>query len=149
VPEIGRAVVREELAAGGDALPWGDERAFAEKMWPREVAAHVEALRLGTTVILDRGVPDVVGFLRMAGLPVPAHIDAAARVHRYNARVFLAPFWEEIYAHDPERRQAPELARAAEAAMRETYTGYGYLPIELPRVPVEERVAFVLDHLAG
>lgn len=100
MPEIGRAVVRKELAAGGDALPWGDERAFADKMWPREIAAHADALRLGTTVILDRGVPDVVGFLR-----------------------------------------------AAEAAMRETYAGYGYVPVDLPRVPVEEQVAFVLDRL--
>ncbi len=149
VPEIGRAVVREELAAGGDALPWGDERAFAEKMWPREVAAHADALALGETVVLDRGVPDVVGFLRASGLPVSDRIDAAARAHRYNARVFLAPFWAEIYVHDPERRQSPDLARAAEAAMRDTYAGYGYRLIELPRVPVGERVAFVLAELAG
>ncbi len=147
VPEIGRAVVREELAAGGTALPWGDERAFAEKMWPREVAAHAEALRWGKTVVLDRGVPDVIGFLRVAGLPVPAHIDAAARAHRYNPRVFLAPFWAEIFVHDPERRQPPELARAAEAAMRDTYTDYGYRLIDLPRATVTERVTFVLDHL--
>ncbi len=144
IPEIGRAVVREELAAGGDALPWGDERAFAEKMWPREVAAHADALRLGATVVLDRGIPDVVGFLRVAGLPVPDRIDRAARTHRYNARVFLAPFWAEIYTHDPERRQPPDLARAAEAAMRETYTRYGYDLVELPRASVRDRVAFVL-----
>lgn len=147
VPEIGRAVVREELAAGGDALPWGDERAFAEKMWPREVAAHVDALMNGGTVVLDRGVPDVVGFLRVSGLPVPEHIDAAARAHRYNRRVFLAPFWAEIYVHDPERRQPPELARATEAVMRATYAGYGYHLIDLPRVSVEDRVAFVMAHL--
>ena len=39
-PEVGRQVIREQLAAGGTALPWGDEIAFAEAMWPREVAAH-------------------------------------------------------------------------------------------------------------
>lgn len=149
VPEVGRAVIREEVALGGTALPWADERAFAEKMWPREVAAHAAALATGDTVVLDRGAPDVVGFLRVSGLPVPDHIDTAARTHRYNPRVFLAPFWADIYTHDPERRQSPELARATEAVMRDTYAGYGYHLIDLPRVSVEERAAFVLRALAA
>ncbi|PAX07390.1 AAA family ATPase [Sphingomonas lenta] len=148
-PEVGRAVVREQLASGGAALPWGDERAFAELMLPRECAAHGAALARGEEVVLDRGVPDVVGFLRVSGLPVPGHIDRAARRHRYNRQVFLAPFWAEIYVHDPERIQPASHARATEAVMRETYAGYGYHLVELPRATVEERVAFVLRHLAG
>lgn len=117
-------------------------------MAPLEEAAHAAALGSSGQVVLDRGVPDVAGFLRVSGLPVPAHIDAAARSRRYNRRVFLAPFWAEIYAHDPERRQPASLARATEAVMRETYAGYGYDLVELPRATVAERVAFVLRHLA-
>ena len=142
-------MIRAELAAGGTALPWGDERAFAEKMIVLEVAAHAAALGKAETVVLDRGVPDVVGFLRVSGLPVPAPIDAAARAHRYNPRVFLAPFWPDIYVHDPERRQPAELARATEAVMRDTYAGYGYRLVELPRASVAERVAFVVGQLAA
>ena len=148
-PEVGRAVIREELAAGGTVLPWDDERLFAEKMVVREVAAHAAALARGETVVLDRAVPDVVGFLRASGCPVPAAIDRAARQHRYNARVFLAPFWADIYTHDPERRQSAEHARVIEAVMRDAYAGYGYRLLELPRVPVAERVAFVLRALGS
>jgi predicted ATPase len=146
-PEVGREVVREELATGGTALPWGDEARFAEKMWPREVAAHAAALARGQTVVLDRGVPDVVGFLRVSGLPVPTAIDAAARDVCYNPRAFLAPWWHDIYVHDPERIQPAELARRTEGVMRATWEGYGYTLVELPRVSVAERVAFVLSHL--
>lgn len=145
--EVGRQVVREQLARGGTALPWGDELAFADAMWPREVAAHAAALATGRTVVLDRGAPDVVGFLRVSGLPVSVAIDAAARATRYNPRVFLAPFWAEIYQHDPERRQPAALAAATEPVMRDTYAGHGYTIVELPRVSVAERVAFVLDRL--
>ncbi|HEX8389128.1 MAG TPA: AAA family ATPase [Sphingomonas sp.] len=147
-PEVGRAVIKEELARGGNAVPWGDERAFADRMIGRECAAHAAALASGRTVVLDRGVPDVIGFLRVSALNVPPLIDAAAKSHRYNARVFLAPFWAEIYVHDAERIQPPSLARATEAIMRETYAGYGYRLVELPRAGVEARVRFVLDHLA-
>ena len=114
---------------------------------PERVRRYVAARRIPGTVVFDRGVPDVVGFLRVSKLPVAPRIDGAARRHRYNPRVFLAPFWAEIYTHDPERIQPPELARATEAVMRDTYAGYGYRLVELPRASVAERVAFVLRHL--
>ena len=142
-PEVGRALIREQVASGGDALPWGDERRFAALMLPREIAARAAALALGRPVVLDRGVPDVAGFLRASGLPVPAAIDRAARDCRYNPRVFLAPFWADIYAHDPERQQPAALAAATEAVMRATYRDHGYELVELPRASVVERVAFV------
>ncbi|GAA0305499.1 AAA family ATPase [Sphingomonas oligophenolica] len=145
--EVGRAIIREEMAAGGSALPWADELAFAERMVVREVAAHAEALASGLTVVLDRGVPDVVGFLRVSGLPVPPHIDAAARSCRYNPHVFIAPYWDAIYTGDRERRQTPAVAEATHAIMAETYRDYGYTLIELPRVPVAERLRFVVDRL--
>lgn len=144
---MGRQVIREQVAAGGTALPWGDERAFAEAMWPREVAAHGQALASGAVMVLDRGVPDVAGFLRVSGLAVPPHIHAAARATRYNPRVFLAPFWAAIYGQDEERKQSPAVAAATEVVMRATYADYGYTLVELPRASVADRVAFVRERL--
>lgn len=145
--EVGRRVIREQLASGGAALPWGDEAAFAEAMIAGEIAAHAAALDRGGTVVLDRGCPDVVGFLRVSGLEVPAHIDRAARAHRYNPRVFIAPFWAAIFTTDAERRQAAAVAEATQAVMVATYRGYGYSLLELPRAGVAARVAFVREHL--
>lgn len=148
-PEVGRQVVREELAAGGDALPWGDERAFAERMIGREVAAHAAALARGETVVLDRGVPDVAGFLLASGLAVPPHVDDAMRTRRYNPRVFLAPFWPAIYAHDPERLQPAALARRQGEVLAALYRDLGYRLVELPLAPVAERVRFVQAELVS
>jgi len=141
--EVGRAIIKEELAAGGTALPWLDHRAFADRMIEREIAAHRAALAAGVTVVLDRGVPDVIGFLRVSGLATPPAVDRAARTCRYNRRVFIAPFWADIFTADAERKQTPEEARATFAVMVETYRDYGYHPVELPRATVAERVAFV------
>src|SRR3546814_8943581 len=146
-PEVGRAIIRKEMAAGGTALPWVDHLAFAEKMLVREVAAHDAALAAAGPVVLDRGVPDVVGFLRISGLAVPRAIDRAARTCRYNPRVFIAPWWEDIFTTDAERKQTPDEARATFAVMVETYRDYGYRLVELPRVAVADRVAFVREHL--
>ncbi len=32
IPESGRAIIREETQSGGDALPWADRMAYAERM---------------------------------------------------------------------------------------------------------------------
>ncbi|HVI98126.1 MAG TPA: AAA family ATPase [Sphingomonas sp.] len=146
-PEVGRAIIKEEMASGGTALPWIDHLAFADRMLAREVAAHEAALAGGGTVVLDRGVPDVVGFLRISGLGVPPAIDAAARRCRYNPRVFIAPWWEDIFTTDAERKQTPQEARDTFAVMVETYRDYGYRLVELPRATVAARVAFVREQL--
>lgn len=145
--EVGRAIIREQVAVGGDALPWANERAFADLMLPRELAAHAAALAHAAPTVMDRGVPDVVGFLRVSGLAVPPAFDTAARATRYNRRVFLASYWADIYTHDAERKQMPAVARATEAVMRETYAEYGYELIELPLASVAARVVFVRARL--
>lgn len=146
-PEVGRAVIREQLAAGGNALPWADQQAFADLMLVRDVAAQREALATGAVTVLDRGIPDVVGFLRASGLPVSPHIDDAARRYRYNPCVFIAPFWAEIFTGDAERKQSPDVAEATFAVMVETYRDYGYDLVELPRAPVADRVRFVKERI--
>lgn len=147
--EVGRAVIREQVEAGGDALPWADRMAFADAMIARELTARDAALALGVPVVLDRGAPDVAGFLRLSSLPVPPAVDRAARHARYNPRVFLTPWWPDIFRTDAERRQTPAEAEATEAAMRATYTRYGYDVVELPRASVAERVAFMRAALGG
>src|SRR3546814_10192035 len=116
-------------------------------MLVREVAAHDAALAAAGPVVLDRGVPDVVGFLRISGLAVPRALDRAPRTCRYNPRVFLAPWWEDIFPTDAERQQTPAPARATFALMVETYRDYGHRLFELPRLAVGARVAFAREHL--
>lgn len=98
-------------------------------------------------VFFDRGVPDVIGYLKLTGLTVPAHAEAAARRFRYHRRVFIAPPWPDIYAQDTERRQDFAEAVRTYDAMVDCYTSYGYRLIELPRVSVKARVRFVMDTL--
>jgi predicted ATPase len=146
--EAGRGIIRDQAAIGGPALPWRDPAAYAELMLCWEMRSHHMARDLPGPVFLDRGVPDVIGYLRLTGLPVPAHMEKAAETFRYNPRVFIAPPWPEIFRQDEERRQTPEEAERTYEAMVATYTGYGYELVEIPRLPVEERVRFVVGCVA-
>ncbi len=145
MPEAGRAIIQDQVAIGGEALPWSDRRAFAELMLAWEMRSYREALRLGGPVIFDRGVPDVLGYLRLCNLPVPSHVERAARMFRYHQRVFIAPPWPEIFSLDAERKQTFEEAQATYEVMVETYSSLGYSLTPLPRDSVQDRVSFLLE----
>jgi predicted ATPase len=148
-PEAGRAIIRRQQAIDGEALPWKDRALFAELMLDRELEAHARAESADGPVFFDRGVPDVVGYLSLCGLPVPAHMERAAQDIRYDRRVFIAPVWPEIFGQDAERKQDLDEARRTFDAMAETYPRFGYELIELPKAPVSERLDFVLKTLTG
>lgn len=148
-PEAGRAIIRDQLAIDGPALPWRDRALFAELMLNFDLRSYHEAQATEAPVFFDRGVPDSIGYLRLCGLPVPEHFDRAARAFRYARIVFAAPPWREIYAQDAERKQDFAEAERTYAAVTAAYREHGYDLVELPRADVETRAAFVLERVRG
>ncbi|QFG37655.1 putative ATPase [Paracoccus pantotrophus] len=147
MPEAGRAIIRDQIKIGGKALPWADRALFAELMLGWELRSYQDALQSDEPVLMDRGIPDVVGYLTLCGLPVPAHFEAAAKTYPYNKRVFLAPYWDAIFTQDTERKQDRQEAEATAKVMAETYRRIGYKIVELPLVGIEQRADFVIDSL--
>jgi len=144
--EAGRGIIEDQLAIGGRTLPWAYPKAFAELMLSWEMRSYNVAKQFTGLVFFDRGVPDVIGYLRLLNRPVPPHMEKAAQVFRYNRRVFIAPPWQQIFRQDRERRQDFAEAVRTYEVMVETYSAYGYELIEIPRASVEARVDFVLSH---
>lgn len=147
MPETGRAVIRDQVRTQGNALPWADRSAFADLMFERELRSHRAASAMTGPVLMDRGIPDVIGYLTLCGLPVPGGIERAARLYRYNRRVFIAPYWDAIFTQDDERKQDRTEAEATCRIMAETYTRLGYDLVQLPLASIGERMTFVLDHM--
>lgn len=146
-PEAGRAVIRAQQAIGGDALPWADRTRFADLMLDSDIAAHDRRSSTHAPVLFDRGIPDIVGYLDLCGLPAPPRLDGAARTLRYRQIVFIAPVWPKIFGQDAERRQDLDEAHRTHAAMMRIYPHYGYTLLDLPLASVEARVAFVCERI--
>jgi predicted ATPase len=143
-PEVARRILQ---APGGMELRAADPLGFAEAMLEahrREFERH--AGREGL-VLFDRGFPDVVGFLEVSGVPVSPTIDRACRELRYHGPILRAPAWAAIYTQDPQRIQDWEGAVASDEAVTAAWKRYGYEPVDLPFLPVEERLAFLRRRL--
>jgi predicted ATPase len=149
VAEAGRAVIRDEEARGGRALPWLNPLAFAGAMLARDVASYGAMRDTEAPVVFDRGIPDIAGYLRLEGLEPPQALRAAIRRHRYQPCVFICPPWREIYTADSERRQSFDVARRTHRVMAEVYGELGYELIEVPRASVDARARFVRERIGG
>jgi predicted ATPase len=148
VEEAGRAIIRQQRAIGGTALHTANRVLFRELMLSHMIDRYEQAADGDDPVFFDRGIPGLIGYCRLIGVPVPDHIRRAADVYRYNAAVFVTPPWPEIYAQDHERHQDfAEAARTYEV-MVEGYREAGYTLVELPKASVTERADFVLEQIA-
>jgi len=143
VAEASRALIQEQVALGSGLVPWLDLGGFAELAQARMVTQHTAASQHVGPTFFDRGLPDLLAYLEVAGQPVPAATRAAVAAYPYQAPVFLAPPWLEIYVNDAERWQTFAEAEALYHALRRTYQALGYPVLDLPKAPVAERVAFV------
>lgn len=145
VEEPRRRIVQEELASGGQALPWLDLRAFARRAMATALADRETMRDYSGLVFFDRGLVDAASALEVSGgEPVQA---GPAVEHRYDRRVFLTPPWPEIYSGDAERRHGLDAALEEYDRLEKLYPAFGYETIVLPKVSVAERADFVLGHL--
>jgi predicted ATPase len=83
--EAGRAIIQDQSAIDGPALPGRDPLAFAELMLSWELRSYRRAQAESGPVFFDRGVPDMVGYFDLLGRPVPSHVTRAAERFRYGA----------------------------------------------------------------
>jgi len=138
--EISRVIIREQHEIGGDKVPWQNLADFAELCYER-MSVQMDECHSDCTCFYDRGLPDIIAYVRRGGLNVPAKYFEKAKA--YNRTVFLAPPWQEIFVNDSERPESFEDAIEIYNFLKSTYSELGFTIVELPKGPIEERVAFI------
>lgn len=142
IPEAARAIIKEQVASDGDALPWKDTVRYSELMLSRSIELYL-ATSHGIH-FFDRGIADTLAYARLINIPVTAAMEDAVTQFRYNKKVFLLPPWEEIYQTDEERKQDFAEAVRTHEMLAATYEDYQYQLISVPRLSPDERAAFVI-----
>lgn len=141
--EPARLIIDEKLASGltidqivGDPnwLP-----SVVERSYRQESAVPKDEL-----YFFDRALPDSIAYYSLAGRARDSFFDRALKEIRYR-KIFLLALVD--YQNDSARSETPEQARAIHEKIREGYMGEGYEIIDVPVLPVGERVDFVLNLL--
>jgi predicted ATPase len=141
VAENIRAVIREQVDAGGSAVPWIDAKACCDLTTARDIADFDSLAGETGRVFFDRGLIDMYG---ANGVPPSRALTEAIRTRRYNRRVFVFPPWQEIYGTDAERRQDWSEMQAVFEQILRTLPELGYEAVVVPKASLEARATFVL-----
>jgi predicted ATPase len=147
IREVARQIIQEQVAIGGNALPWGDRERYTELMLERSIESFLAHRPSAAATFADRGIPDTWGYATLIDLPRRAHIWDACERYRYAPLVFTAPFWEEIYVTDTERKQTMDEAERTALFTVEVYQKCGYDVVVLPKDTPQARADFVLARL--
>jgi predicted ATPase len=143
--EISRAVIKQQLELGTNLVPWDDLSGFSHLVNLGQKKQYEEA-KTGKWNFYDRGIPDVLAYLRKENIH-EEELEQCAKDNGYHSTVYLTPPWPEIYAQDAERREDLDAMMAIHSALIEVYESLGYQVKEVPKAPIEERLAFVLNDL--
>lgn len=152
VPEIARELIREQRDVDGDALPWKDKQRYMEMMFQRSVESFertLDEMKGNVPVFFDRGFLDALCYAALEGIAVHREMKTLAETLRYRSDVFILPPWKDIYETDQERKQDWNEAVFTYNKMIQTYRGYQYDLVEVPRATVQERASFVLNFIKG
>lgn len=147
MPETARAIIKEQMAVDGEALPWKNKESYMRLMLEASAESYQEAISKNNRlpIFFDRGILDAVCYAGMVGLEISDEIKEIAEKHQYNRKVFIFPPWQGIYETDNERKQDWKEAEATFAAMKKTYQDYGYETIEVPKDTIENRKDFIIN----
>ncbi len=148
IPEDARSIIKEQMQIDGDALPWCNKQKYADFMLEAALRSYSEQKKLDvkSSVFFDRGHLDSICYMKMEQLKIDKDKLKIVLESPYQ-NVFILPPWEKIYTTDSERKQSWDEVLHTHEMMKQTYIEFGYSPIEVPKMSVNDRLEFVLKFL--
>lgn len=78
VEETGRSIIQKELKTDGNRLPWLDKEGFAMAMFQQSLKDFQNVSEKSGLTFFDRGIPDVIGYLKLCNISIPETMWQAA-----------------------------------------------------------------------
>jgi len=141
--EISRKIIKEQLLQQTTAVPWKDTVQFCHLTFQRMIT---NAPPLSDEIcFLDRGLPDIIAYLKAINHPIPkAYYNALKKTH-YATTVFLFPPNETIYIKDNERQETFEEALFFFHSIKTTYELLGFNLKTVPLMSLDLRARYILE----
>lgn len=145
MPEISREIVRQYKKKGIDQPFLNTPQAFSDLLLKKRIQQFEQVPNLfDQQVFFDRGIPDIAAYLNFSNQPISNTLKQACHQYRYDLVFLLSP-WEEIYKTDAERYETFEQAVSIYFSIQKIYSQYGYQWLEVPQLPLKNRVDFILQ----
>ena len=148
VDDPARQILKEQRSIAGSGVPEVDAPLFNQLMLSRAIYLYNANSQTDGAVVFDRGIPDLIAYAGLFDLDAAVY-ERAAKTYRYNPTVLYFAGWIDIYTLDDERKMDFKSANMFGAKVAGVYRRLGYQSIEVPRVPIDDRVRFIADAIQG
>ena len=147
VGDSARTIIQDRRKRGLSPRPSQDE--FVRETLRMDIENFDRYAATLGYVFFERSVLDALCGLDGVTPLNESELSAWLSKYEYCSKVFVLPPWKEIYVNDGERDHTFEHAERVYDITREWYRRLGrYQLIEVPKVSVAERCAYVLQALA-
>ena len=146
VEEFSRELIVQQLAIGGNILPWKNQIDFENQIANKRYKQYLDSPE-NCICFFDRSSIDCIAYLNSNKLEATSQIIEIIKNCTFNKTAFYTPIWEEIYTNDSERKESIESAIAIEKSLLEAYNFFGYTLVEIPKLTTGERVNFILSKI--
>lgn len=124
-----------------------DSLLFNRRLIEGRSQQYFESQKLQTNyAFFDRGLPDVLAYMDYFDQSYGEEFLSVCRELSYDA-VFILPPWKEIFALNEIRFESYEELEHLHEHLIERYSFFGNVPVVVPKLPVNHRIQFILDHL--
>jgi predicted ATPase len=147
VADSARAIIQARRSRSLSPRPSPLE--FAQAILRQDIQQYDEQASRSGLVFFERGVVDALGMLHEVGALPDNELQALLSAYPYHRQAFFFPPWEAIYANDAERDQTFVEAARVHRGASEWYQRCGYELVEVPKVGVAKRCAYVLQVLGA
>jgi len=148
VDDPARLILKEQRSIAGSGVPEADAGLFNRLMLYRAIYLYRSNVEANDHIVFDKGIPDLLAYADLFGIVAAVH-ERAPSTYTCNKKVFYFAGGREIYTVDDERKMDFESANIFGENVARIYERLGYKTVEVPRVPVGERVEFIVDVIQG
>ncbi len=92
----------------------------------------------------DRGIHDVVAYLKLYHISVPNKIEKTCKNNLYD-KIFLLPPWKKIYVNDNERLESFETSIEIYSKIKKVYKSFGMDTVDVPIGSIKQRINFIYN----
>jgi len=149
IPEVAEYIINREQKKKkkkkeySPILPWLDLYNFQievikqQNLWENEIPNFIN------NAILDRGIIDEIGFCRGVKIQIPKELLMIAEKTNYKKVFYLKPL--KNYKKSKIKREEKEQSIRINKEIQKAYVEFGYNLIEVPSLPIEKRLEFILE----
>jgi len=142
-----RTIIQDRLRRGLSPRP--DAYEFVQQTLQMDIENFDRHAATSGHVFFDRSVLDALCGLNHVTPLSESELGTWLSKYQYCSKVFVLPPWKAIYVNDVERDHTFEHAESVYSITRKWYRRCRYQLIEVPKVSVAQRCAYVLQALAN